>query len=289
MIARRSQVRDRSSGFALIMVLWFLVLIAAIATYLMANARSGTAIARNIRAAATAEALADGAIAQTVFNQMAKTTAGRWKLDGEPHLVSLPGGEATIRLYDENQKVNPNHASDALMAALFETAGVERGLSRRLGASIADWVGSETEPRPLGAEMQQYIDAGRSYGPPNAPVETIDELQLVLGITPNILALVRPYLTIHTESAEPDGRNASLVVRRALALAARASIDADAEGERMRVSMAVDVGNEDLVRVVVTARASNGGVFVRDVILELDSDSSKGYVVLDWRRGDLTE
>ena len=288
MIAGRSQVRDRSSGFALIMVLWFLVLIAAISTYLMANARSETAIARNIRAAAAAEALADGAVAQTVFNQTAKTTAGRWKLDGEPHLIPLPGGEATIRLYDENQKINPNHASDALLAALFETAGVERGLARRLGPSIADWVDSETEPRALGAEMWQYIDAGRSYSPPNAPVETIDELQLVLGMAPEILALVRPYLTIHTESAEPHGYNATLVVRRALALAARAQI-ADTEGERMPVATGANLVNEVLVRVIVTARASNGGVFVRDAVLQLDSDSSKGYVVLEWRRGDLAE
>ena len=289
MIAGRNQVRDRSSGFALIMVLWFLVLIAAISTNLMANARSETAIVRNIRAAAAAEALADGAVAQTVFNQTAKITAGRWKLDGEPHLISLPGGEATIRLYDENQKINPNHASDALLAALFETAGVGRGLARRLGASIADWVGSATEPRALGAEMQQYMDAGRSYGPPNAPVETIDELQLVLGMAPDILALVRPYLTIHTETAEPDGSNASLVVRRALALAARAPIYADAEDERMPVATAGDAGSKELVRVVVRARASNGGVFVRDAVLQLDSDSPNGYVVLDWSRGELAE
>ncbi len=287
----------RSGGFALIMVLWFLVLIAAISTYLMANARSETAIARNIRAAATAEALADAAVAEAVFNQTA-VAAGRWKLDGEPHLISLPDGEATIRLYDENQKVNPNRASDALMAALFEAAGVERALARRLGASIADWVGSETEPRPLGAEMQQYLDAGRSYGPPNAPIESIDELQLVLGMTPEILALVRPYLTIHTESAQPDGNNAPPIVRRALALAARRACHRrrGAEGEksaavasRRRFDRPAGASDEDFVRLVVTARASNGGLFVRDAVLKLNSDNPKGYVVLDWRRGDLVE
>jgi general secretion pathway protein K len=280
----------RSSGFALILVLWFLVLIAALATYLMANARSETAIARNIRAAAIAEALADGAVAQAVFDQVMKSTADRWKLDGEPHLLVLVDGEATIRLYDEKQKINPNHASDGLMAGFFEAAGVERTLARRLGASIADWVDLETEPRHVGAEMQQYIDAGRSYGPPNAPVENIDELQLVLGMTPELLALVRPYFTIHTQSGEPEGNNASLVVRRALALAARASsIDAGAEGESTHAGPTGGVSNEDVVRVVVTARASTSGVFVRDAVLQLDSTNPKGYVVLDWRRGGVVD
>ena len=290
MIAERNHVMGHSSGFALIMVLWFLVLIAAISTYLMANTRSETAIARNIRAAAAAEALADGAVAQAVFNQTAKATADRWRLDGKPHPISLLGGEAIILLYDENQKINPNHASDALMTALFETAGVERGLARRLGPSIADWVGSETEPRALGAEMRQYMDAGRSYGPPNALIESIDELQLVLGMTPEILALVRPYLTIHTESTEPNGNNFPVVVQRALALAARASmIDAGTEREAAPVAASSGVSNEDIVRVVVTARASNGGVFVRDAVLQLDFANPKGYVVLDWRRGDIVE
>jgi general secretion pathway protein K len=299
----------RSEGFALIMVLWFLVLIAAISTYLMANARSETAVARNIRAAATAEALADAAVAEAVFNQTVRATAGRWKVDGEPHLISLPDGEAIVRLYDENQKVNPNRASDALMAALFEAAGVERALARSLGASIADWVDSETEPRPLGAEMQQYLDAGRSYSPPNAPVESIDELQLVIGITPEVVTLVRPYLTIHTESKQPDGNNAPPIVRRALALAARApAVNAsddespdDAPVAAVALTTAVaaatpasvaavaGVSKKEIVRLSVTARASNGGVFVRDAVLKLDSDHPKGYVVLDWRRGDLGE
>jgi general secretion pathway protein K len=274
----------------------------------MANARSATAIARNIGAAATAEALADAAVAEAVFNQTARTPAHRWKLDGEPHLISFPDGEAIIRLYDENQKINPNHASDTLMAGLFETAGIERALARRLGASIADWVDSEIEPRPLGAEMQQYTDAGRTYGPPNAPIESIDDLQLVLGMTPEILALVRPYLTILTESEKLEGNNPSPIVRRALALAARLQTGADGEASDNEgrddapvvsplTSIAVatstsaaagaGAGDDEIVRLEVTARASNGGIFVRDTVLKLDSNSPKGYVVLDWRRGNL--
>jgi general secretion pathway protein K len=311
MIEGRCDARRQSDGFALIMVLWFLVLIAAISTYLIANARSETAIARNLRAAATAEALADAAIAEAIFNQTANAAAGRWQLDGEPHLISLPDGEVTIRLYDETQNVNPNHASEVLMAALFEAAGVERTLARSLGASIADWVDSDTAPRPLGAEAQQYFDAGRSYGPPNAATESIDELQLVLGMTPELLALVRPHLTIHTDTAQPTTNNTSLIVRRALALAARAPAKdaADAEipnsapvaaavsagaaaftaGTPEATARPAHAGDEEIALLDITARAFNGGVFVRYAVLKLGTSHPKGYVVLDWRRGDLGE
>src|SRR5882762_988206 len=108
----------RGAGFALIVVLWFLVLIAAIGTYLMANARLEIARARNILIAARAEALADGAIAQAVFNLTDPSAATAWKLDGTPHSITLAGGETTIRMFDEGAKINPNHASDKLIAAL---------------------------------------------------------------------------------------------------------------------------------------------------------------------------
>ena len=302
---RRRDATGRSDGFALIVVLWYLVLIAAISTYLLANARSETALARNMRAAATAEALADAAVAEAVFNQSASPPSVRWKPNGEPHLIVLPHGEATLRLYDETQKINPNHASPALMAALFEAVGVERVLARRLGASIEDWVDSDIEPRTLGAERTQYIDAGRSYSPPNAAIESIDELQLVFGMTPELLARVRPYLTIHTESGQPGGDEAPLIVRRALALAARtAAVDirddenpasataspaADAPGAPGSIAAAASVNDDEIVRLEITARSSDGGVFVRSAVVKLDSESPKGYVVLDWRRGNLSD
>src|SRR5262245_65148600 len=123
-------------GFALIIVLWYLVLIGAIGTYLMATALSETAIARNVLAAATAEALADAGVARAVFNLNDPIARNRWALDGAPHSMALPTGTLTIRLSDETEKINPNHASEFLMAALFEAVGIDRARGRRLGAAV---------------------------------------------------------------------------------------------------------------------------------------------------------
>jgi Tfp pilus assembly protein PilX len=49
-----ASAHPRERGFALIIVLWFLVLIGAIGIILILNARTETAIAHNIRAAADA-------------------------------------------------------------------------------------------------------------------------------------------------------------------------------------------------------------------------------------------
>jgi general secretion pathway protein K len=275
-------------------VLWYLVLIAAVATYLMAHGRSEIAIARNIKAAAIAEALSDAAVAEAAFNLSARPTSERWELNGEPHVMSRPDGEATIRVYDESQKINPNLASDALIAALFQTVGVERARAIRLGSSMADWVDAGSEPRRFGAELPEYVAAGRSYGPANAAIENLDDLMLVLGMTPEALALVRPYLTIHTDSAQPEAQGAPSTVRRALALAARAAVDgggqsdgpAPEEATARTSSASLSAGPQKIVRFEIVARISGGGVFVREAVLKLPADHPKGYVVLDWQRGD---
>ena len=58
----------RSGGFALIIVLWTLVLIAFIFAQLTASGRTEIRIAGNLVANAQAEAALDGAVFQTIFN-----------------------------------------------------------------------------------------------------------------------------------------------------------------------------------------------------------------------------
>ncbi len=297
-LAARQAASER--GFALFIVLWFLVLLAAIGTYLMANARLETALAHNILAAARAEALADAGIAQAVFNLEDPTPEKRWLLDGTAHVVRLPGGQVSIRLQDESQKINPNRASAELLSALLEAVGIDHLRALRLGAAMADWVSPDGPSRPLGAKKNQYLDAGLDYGPPNAPIESLDELQLVLGMTPDIFAIVRPYLSIYADAPAPDAKNAPPAIRRALAMAAPEQTEDDPPPASSAPASAAAAGAKApkdqtandlpvLVAIDVTAQSEDGGVFVRHAVLRLDPGSGKGYAVLDWSRGNLAK
>jgi general secretion pathway protein K len=287
---RSGRPRQRSGGFALIVVLWFLVLLAAVGTYLMANGRSETALAHNMLAAAHAETLADGAIAEAAASQLLSDPTKRWRLDGTPYHVSLQGGDATIRLVNEAQKINPNLASDALLSGLFQALGLDRDHSDRLGAAIADWVQSGDTPRPLGAKKAQYESAGRTYGPPGQPIENLDELQLVLGMTPQLLATALPYLTIYTQNPAPeDPRAMSPVVLRATQIAA---FRGAAGGQPADATAGGQNGESEIVMTVeATVHGNDGGVFVRRAVIAVNTDAGntqenpKGYRVMDWRRG----
>ena len=59
----------RNSGFALIIVLWTLVLIAFVVAHLTAAGRTEIRIARNLVTNAVTQAAADGAIFEAIFNQ----------------------------------------------------------------------------------------------------------------------------------------------------------------------------------------------------------------------------
>lgn len=319
--SRRATGTGSSDGFALIAVLWFLVLLSAVGAYMVVNARSQTALAHNVLAEVRAEAVADAAVARAVINLTEPDQDKRWKLNGTQYQVNLSGGAAVVQLYDERAKINPNLASDILLTHFFESIGLDNAQAGHLGAAIADWVSKGDQARPLGAKLPQYQDAGRKYGPPGAPVESIDELELVLGMTPQLLNAAKPYFTIFTQDAIPP--HLALAAKPVVQAVQAASHDpasnspgvtqgdlanAPAAGAGGQPNLEAPAGGPGvpglpgapgvpgvpgtgqpaadavIVTVDATGRSFDGGTFARRAVIKLDFDNPKGYTVLDWRR-----
>ena len=207
--------RDR--GFALLIVLWTLVLIAFLVLHLTASGRTEIRIADNLVDNAVAAAAADGAISEAIFNLSNPRPDQRWPLDGAAHPLTIGDSRVTVRLADEAARINPNLASPVLIEALLRAVGSDPATAQRLAAAIADWVGSATTAQPQAALFAEYRAAGLDYGPPGSPLEGLDELGQVLGMTPALLAALRPHLTLYGPP-EPDPAGADPVVAAALAL-----------------------------------------------------------------------
>src|SRR5215469_16937014 len=92
--ASASAVRSRSGGFALIVVLWVLVLVGFIVLHITATGRSEIRIARNLVANAMADAAAEGAIFETIFNLIDPQAAQRWPVNGAAHELIV--GESRV-------------------------------------------------------------------------------------------------------------------------------------------------------------------------------------------------
>ncbi len=260
----------RDGGFALLIVLWSVVLLALLATQITAAGRTEAQLAANLRAAAVAEAAADGAVQAAAFHLL--DPAAPWDADGREHLIRIGAAAVAVQVDNEGGKLNPNLADPALLQALLRVAGVDQQAAERLAAAIADWRTPASPGRPDAARAAPYRAAGLDYGPPGAPFADLDELGSVLGMTPALLAKLRPYLSVYTDTA-PDPAAAAAPVRRAMQ---------DALG-RLPASLPSPPRT-----VAVTARASGGGGrFTRRAVLRLGRAAKDAPVlVLAWEAGE---
>ncbi len=181
--------RRREQGFALLIVLWSLVLFALMGSQLAATGRAAARLSANLRDAAVVQAAADGAIHEALFHLL-DSSSRHWPADGRMHIIRLPGASVELRVQSEAGKVNPNFATPDLLAALLHAVGADERTAAAVAVAISDWRFPDAQDHPLEAKAPQYRAAGRAYGPPNAPFETIDELGLVLGMTPDLLAWI---------------------------------------------------------------------------------------------------
>jgi general secretion pathway protein K len=273
---RRSQPRGsagRSGGFALLIVLWTLVLIAFVVLHLTASGRTEIRIADNLVDNAVTGAAADGAIAEAIFNLSNPQPDQRWPIDGAAHPLTIGTTRILVRLEDEAARINPSLASPGLLEALLRAVGSDPEAAHRLAAAIADWVGSTETPRPQDVLLADYRAAGLDYGPPGSPLESLSELGRVLGMTPALLAKLRPHLTLFGP-AEPDPSGADPVVA-----AAVAQISQTTQGA---VPIAPTPADVLTVRIIAQALGPGNARITRTAIVRLGSTLPEGYVVLAW-------
>src|SRR5690348_10297036 len=95
-------------GFALLIVLWVLVLISFVTAQITAAARTELRIASNLMTNAVAEAAADGAVYQAIFNLSDPRPERRWALDRAAHEIDIGRSRVTVTLEDEDALVNPS-------------------------------------------------------------------------------------------------------------------------------------------------------------------------------------
>jgi len=93
-------------------------------------------------------------------------------------------------LVDESSKINlnslpffdswtPGSARQILMAL--------PNMTEEIADSILDWVDEDDEEREYGTESSFYSSLSPAYAPKNGPLDSLDELLLVKGVTPELL------------------------------------------------------------------------------------------------------
>ena len=243
-----------------------MVLLSLLFSRLVLAGRSEAEIASNLRAAAERQAQADGLLYSVIFSLLGP---GHWRADGGVHRVRLPAAIASVSIENLDGRINPNFASAALLDALLSRVGADATTARNVSQAIVDW----RSPDAQGVfEAPQYLSAGLSYTPPGSPFQSIHELGLVLGMTPDLLVKLAPHLSLYN-SDNPNLQDADPVIRKALRDIGTVATSRAAHPLRI-VSITVVIAGAD------GTEASRGA----DVQLRTSS-SPTGFQILTWKTG----
>jgi general secretion pathway protein K len=257
----------KQRGFALVIVLWTVVLLAFVMTHMVTAGRTEARIAANFVANADAETQADGAVVETVF-RMIDASDAHWDVGG-PYGLRMRNAKATITIHSETGKVNPNTASQQMLAALMSAVGAPQSQAAMVSAAIVDWRQSDDgDPKGPARKIAQYRAARLDYAPPGAAFESLDEIQRVIGMTPELFSKLKPNLSIF-QTGDPDIATAQPAVAKAL----------------RTLNLPPQPANADVTQVVsIVARVTTerGGHYLRHAIVRVDPPESQTYGILAW-------
>ncbi len=230
----------REGGFALLITLLVVLLLVVLVFELDFQARTDLRAAGNFRDDSAAYYLALSGIAagQAILkdDKEGKTNpdSGKWDYEQEYWafpIPSLPVGEGTVsgQIKDETGKFNLNGliAKDntgkqetvvswkkGQLKRLFDLLHFEsEELSLSIIDSIIDWIDANDRPEDYGAEDETYRSLDPPYSAKNGPLDTLEELLFIKGITPEIYTTILPYLTVYPKdtgsTTDPNKVNAS--------------------------------------------------------------------------------
>jgi general secretion pathway protein K len=191
-------------GMALIIVLWVLTLLSVLALEFCFSMRTELNVTRNQKEKEQLYYYAQGGIQRGIAELIYRSDPllhqkriapkiedtgefeKEWKCDGTPYAVSFQYGDAEVKLKSESGRINLNRAPDQLLRKVLSYF-VELGEQRDVIVdSILDWRDADDLHRLNGAENDYYRSLAEPYDCKDADFDTVEELLLVRGITPEL-------------------------------------------------------------------------------------------------------
>ncbi len=195
-----------SRGVALIMVLWVLAILSVIVLEFSFAMRSEVNISQHYKEEIQLHAYAEGGIQRAIaelinkndpkIQQMRKAAISgleeippdkkEWITDGTVYVLPYDQGTCEIRVMGEAGKVNINRVTDATLRKIIGQMGLEGEARDVVVDSILDWIDPDDFARLNGAENDYYQSLKEPYNCKNGNLDSIEELLLIRGVTPDL-------------------------------------------------------------------------------------------------------
>ena len=199
-------------GFALMSALWLLVALSALALEVSVIARHRRLIVANTLESVRAERAAASGIEDERARLALLAGAGGRRYGSDVTSIIDPwrqadsvardtvamddGAAYVVSSADIGTLVNINVVNEPSLTRFLAASSIDPVTADAVSQAISDWCDADDFRRLRGAERDEYIKAGARELPGNGPFESIDELQLVRGVTREIFGKIAPKLTV---------------------------------------------------------------------------------------------
>jgi general secretion pathway protein K len=278
-------------GVALLLVMWACTLLAILLGGYAALAHTEGLQATYQFQQARAHYAAEAGLMRAIYALQAPNANDRWIADGRAYPFAFDDSKISISVISENGKVDINAATSDILANLFIAAGVDQKNAGDLAQSVIDWRSFAMSPAQVAERKAPYAAAGRDYGPRNGPFASLDELQMVLGITPPLYDAIAPYITIWSGRTSPDPNTAPLMdlatlpgmnMQQAQAMIASRTAAAAANPLAGLANNSIT----DSIRSEAVLADGTRAVLRATVRLQGYQPGSQSFAVLRWQEGD---
>jgi general secretion pathway protein K len=196
----KTSILATQRGIALLMVLWVLTILMVVVFSFSYLVRTETFSSRAFKEGWENKFLAEAGIERALMElfyrkqnpqNLEEEDQEVWRIDGSEQVGTLGGGYYRVRLVDESGKIDLNQAPEVILRNLLNGLDLPGGdkdlLVNTIVDSILDWKDPDDFHRLHGAENDYYQSLPQPYKAKNGFFDTVEELILVKGVTPEIL------------------------------------------------------------------------------------------------------
>jgi general secretion pathway protein K len=272
-----------------ISVLWGLGLLTAISLSLLWSGNMSYGLTRNDLEHARVNATVEAAVNRAVVALFDPRPERRWRTDGVAQRFEFDGVLIRVSIQDELGRIDLNQAEAPTLVGLLQSAGLDVDSAMRLAGKILDWRTATSLKHLNGAKEQDYRAAGRAYQPRNGPFQSVDELLLVMDMTPELFRRIEPALTVYSGRQFVDPQEAPREALRALpnmspndvesVLAARASQQSALTGTATDLGASLR-GRAFTIRAEFERADRTSAI---EAVVRLTDDPANPYWLLSWR------
>ena len=258
-------------GLALLLVLWVLLLAGILGLSVAGSSRTGIDLVRANLDRAQAEAIADAGVHEAIFRLLAAMSddVSSEPLTLAPFDVPVGQGLASVRIEDEDGKIDLNAASEQLLAGLFGAAGMTAGDAQLLAEELVTQRG---ENEAIFGSIVQLRGAG--------------------AVSQDLFEHLESAITVWSHADGLDPKVASPIAVQALPRVTAKIAERLISGEMADEIGGLDEAEPYLFRsrgqyftVRSEAAMPNGARYLRIAIIGLTRGSKAPFQILEWRQG----